>query len=221
MSKELRKALIGLMQRSHADTLDLAGVADQVQWNQLAVANWQDKRQQANAMFQNSCQGNYSIDGEDDQMGNVFINAGLMADQETTKALVAALGDDDGATASSEAAAQASADGSSTDDALQSERDQWAKERAELERRLAQQNGGTHGTQSSGQGSGPIGLPKIPGVPAIPKLGLRQKIKPFLGSLLPLLAAAGIAIAAANWFAPENTDTRNEFTIEAQPYEPE
>ena len=88
----LREALIGLLRRSHGDMMDVVQVADQAQWNQLAVDNWETVREQASTQFQSICPG-HKQDEDDDEMGrNVFINAGLMADQATSQALLQALG---------------------------------------------------------------------------------------------------------------------------------
>jgi len=39
--------------------------------------------------------------------------------------------------------------------------------------------------------------------------------------MLPLLAVAGLSIAAARYFTPKDTDTNSQYSIEAQPYTPE
>ena len=64
--------------------------------------------------------------------------------------------------------------------------------------------------------------PQANHVPTTPPLSLSSSLL-WDGAMkmLPLLAVAGLSIAAARYFTPKDTDTNSQYSIEAQPYTPE
>ena len=86
----LSELLRRLLCRSHGDMMTVVDVADRVQWNQRSLYAWDRAASQADAMFKDSCPD--VNETKADEMGNVFINAGLMATDESTQALLRAMG---------------------------------------------------------------------------------------------------------------------------------
>ena len=201
-SPTLQDCLVRLMTRSHSDIMDLQSTADKANWDALAVQNWQAKAKQSDVMFQSMCPSYETAqEEEEDGVGNVtFINAGLMADEKNTNALIQALSRESQSPTPEPSIQTEQPEAKSMPDPRD---EQIAALQAQLAQ-LAQQ-------QDNPQ---PVSPPKAPPT-TLPVPTWGDRLKSFLSRLLPLLAAGGISLAAAKYFAPDDTDTRNNFTIQA------
>ena len=173
----------GLMQRSHKDMLAMLSVADMANMQSRTQANMDRMNAQVDAQLK-KCNPAYKPP-EGDEVGNfTFINAGILADQQTASALVNAIRDGEkGGQAEGDAAPVAAAPVP-----------------------VPQQQ-----------------MPVYQPVPApVPQSKtMIDRLKDSGKYLLPFLIGSGVSIAAAKYFAPDDTDTDTITEVDVVPWSPE
>ena len=196
-----------LMHRSHGDMMNMLTVADMANMQQRQQSNMDRMNAQVDAQLR-KCNPDYKppegdgdsstfinagmmtieqlaqMEAEDDGMGNrTFINAGLLVDTNTAKALMA----------------QAVKDASGVPIPPVAPPIETATPPI----------------------APPIQPPAVSSAPPTLAKSFGGLLWSGAKQLLPLLAVAGVSIAAARYFSPKDTDTNSSYSIEAEPYVPE